>query len=75
MGDQEKIILELENQFPALSGVAFTRASQQTLASGQSVLQTDQGVLYEFFPNGTLRRIKNMEPPMPVIPGLKINIR
>ena len=75
MPDQEQNIRELENRFPALSGVAFTAASERTLAAGQSVLQTADGVLYEISPDGTRRRVKEIEPPTPVIPGSKITIR
>jgi len=75
MASQENIILDLERQFPALSEIAFTGASKQTLAAGQSVLQTDEGVIYEFFPDGTRRRVKDAEPSTPVTPGRKINIR
>lgn len=75
MADQESTILDLEKQFPAMSGVAFTGASERTLAAGHSVLQTDQGVIYEFFPDGTRRRVKTIEPSTPVTLGQKINIR
>lgn len=36
MSEPEKTITELEAGFPALSGVAFTTARRETLASGQS---------------------------------------
>jgi hypothetical protein len=75
MADQENIILDLESQFPAMSGVAFTEASKQMLAAGQSVLQTDQGAIYRFFPDGRRVRVKDIEPSTPVTPGQKINIR
>jgi hypothetical protein len=69
MSDQENAILKLEDQFPALSGVAFTAARAQTLASGQSVLQSDQGFIYEVFPDGTRKLVKKIEPPTPIVPG------
>jgi hypothetical protein len=75
MSDQEKKIQELESLFPALSGVTFNAALKQTLASGQSVLQSDQGVIYEVFPDGTRRRVKEIEPPTPVELGKKITLR
>ena len=75
MSDQEKKIQELESLFPNLSGVTFNAALQQTLASGQSVLQSDQGVIYEVFPDGTRKRVKEIEPPTAVEPGKKITIR
>ena len=75
MSDNEKDIVELEVQFPLLSGVAFAAASQRVLASGQSVLQSDQGVIYEVFPDGTRKHVKEIEPPMPVVPGSKLTLR
>ena len=50
MSDQD--IQQLENQFPAVSGSAFAAARKHVLASGQSVLQSQDGVIYEVFPNG-----------------------
>jgi len=75
MTDKEIHIQELEGQFPAMSGIAFTGAFRKTLDSGQSVLQSDQGVIYELFPDGTRRPVKKIEPPTPVTPGRKITIR
>lgn len=75
MADEEKHISDLELQFPLLSGVAFTAARQQTLASGQSVLQSEQGAIYEVFPDGTRRRVKEIEPSTPVTPGSRITLR
>ena len=75
MSDEEKNIRELELQFPLLSGTAFMAARQQTLASGQSVLQSEQGVLYEVFPDGTRKVVKKIEPPTPIQTGTKVAIR
>ena len=74
MPDQENDMQKLENQFPAISGSAFALARAQILASGQSVLQSEQGVIYEVFPDGTRRRVKDIEPPIPVVRGSKIRI-
>ena len=74
MPDQENDMQKLENQFPAISGSAFAAARAQILASGQSVLQSEQGVIYEVFPDGTRRRVKDIEPPIPVVRGSKIQI-
>jgi len=73
MSDQD--IQNLENQFPAASGSAFAAAREQVFASGQSVLQSKQGVIYEVFPDGTRKRVKDIEPPTPVMPGRKITIQ
>jgi hypothetical protein len=74
MADQEKDIVTLENQFPPASGSAFAAARQHVLASGQSVLQSEDGSIYEVFPDGTKRLVKRIEPPMPVVRGRKITI-
>jgi len=73
MSDQD--IQNLENKFPALSGSAFAAAREQVRASGQSVLQSEQGVIYEIFPDGTRQFVKHIDPPITVKPGLKITIR
>ncbi len=74
MPDEENDILTLENQFPAISGSAFAAARKQVLASGQSVLQSEAGVIYEVFPDGSRKRVKDIEPPTPVLIGSKVII-
>jgi hypothetical protein len=64
MSDQE--IQKLETQFPAVSGSAFAEASASVLASGQSVLQSKDGVIYEVFPDGQRREVKRIEMPVEV---------
>jgi hypothetical protein len=73
MSDQD--IQKLESLFPPTSGSAFAAAREETLASGQSFLQSERGVIYEVFPNGTRKRVKEIEPPTPVTPGFKVSIR
>lgn len=73
MSDQD--IQKLESMLPPASGSAFAAARAETLASGQSVLQSEQGVIYEVFPDGTRRRVKEIEPPTSVVPGSKVTIR
>ena len=63
MSDQD--IQRLESQFPAVSGSAFAAAREQTLASGQSVLQSEQGMIYEVFPDVTRNLVKKISPPHP----------
>lgn len=75
MADQENNIEKLESQFPPVSGSAFAAARERVLASGQSVLQSEKGCIYEVFPDGRRRRVKAIEPPTPVVPGSKISIR
>ena len=71
----EETIAQLEAGVPALSGVAFADARRHVLASGQSVLQSESGVLYEVFPDGRKVRLKDVEPPQPVVFGRKFTIR
>jgi hypothetical protein len=65
----------LENQFPALSGSAFAAARNQVLASGQSVMESKDGIIYEVFPDGRRVEIKCIEPPTSVVTGSVIIIR
>ncbi len=75
MSEPEKIIQQLETMFPSLSGVTFSAARKETLASGQSVLLSENGVIYEVFPDGTRLKRKNIEAPTPIKEGTKIPIR
>lgn len=65
----------MESQFPAASGSAFVAARDLVLKSGQSVLQSENGVIYEIFPDGRRVPVKQIEPPTPDIYGRKITIR
>jgi hypothetical protein len=56
-------IQKLESQFPAVSGPAFAAARERVLASGQSVLESADGVIYEVFPDGRRMPVKHIEPP------------
>jgi hypothetical protein len=73
MSDQD--IQKLEGQFPALSGVAFANAREQVLKSGQSVLQSKDGIIYEVFPDGRQVEVKRIEPPTQFQTGLIFNIK
>lgn len=73
MSDQD--IQKLENQFPAISSSAFAEARQKVLASGQSVLQTENGVIYEVFPDGRRVELKKIEPPKHFVPGSVFTIK
>lgn len=73
MSDQD--IQKLESQFPALSGAAFAAARQRVLASGQSVLQSEDGVIYEVFPDGRRVPVKRIEPPTQFQSGSIFTIR
>jgi hypothetical protein len=75
MANQEDNIEILESQFPAASGSVFAAARERVLASGQSVLQSEDGVIYEVFPDGHRIVVKKIEPPTPDVYGRKITIR
>lgn len=65
----EKSMQFLEEHIPELAQSAVTQAYWQALASGNSVLQSDNGVIYEVFPDGTRTLIKTVTPPTAVTLG------
>ena len=69
MSPSEKTMQFLEEHIPELAQSAVTQAYWQTLASGSSVLQSDKGVIYEVFPDGTRKLIKTTPPPSVVAVG------
>ncbi len=73
MSDQE--IQNLENQFPPLSGSAFAAARERVLQSGQSVMQSENGVIYEVSPDGRRVEIKKIEPPTQFVTGSIFTIK
>lgn len=73
MSDQD--IQQLENQFPAVSGSAFAAARERVLASGQSVLQSQDGIIYEVFPDGRRMEVKRIEPPSHFVSGSVFTLR
>jgi len=74
MADQEKQIEILEGQFAAASGSAFVAARETVLASGQSVLESERGYIYEVFPDGRRVLVKKIESPTPVVSGSKFTL-
>lgn len=72
MPDQESDIQRLEDEFPAISGAAFSAARQRALESGCSVLQSEDGFIYEVFPSGERKRVKQIERPTRIPSGTKI---
>lgn len=75
MPDNENDIQRLENQFPMISGQAFAAAREQVLASGQSVLQSEDGFILRVYPDGRKERVKQIEPPTLAEPGTILTIR
>jgi hypothetical protein len=72
MNESENQIQELENAFPALSGIAFAAARRQALTAGQSIVESRNGVLYRVSPDGHEVVIKKIAPPKTVERGRKI---
>ncbi len=71
MSIQEKAIQYLEAHIPELAESAVTQAYWQALAAGSSVLESENGVIYEIFPDDTRNILKTIEPPTPVSMGEK----
>ena len=65
----EQEIIKLEEEFPNGAAECFREACQKALEAGQSVLLTEDDELYEYFPNGTRKFIKN------IIPATKVGLR
>ena len=66
---------ELENQFPAKAGVAFAAARRRVLASGQSILESENGVIFEQHPDGRRVPVKHIEPPIPIVAGTVFHLQ
>ncbi len=62
MSEDDQIAL-LEDQFIQASGSAFIAARQDVLASGHSVVESDNGAIYEVFPDGHRVLVKQIDPP------------
>ncbi len=71
----EKAIDYLEAHIPELAEVAFKQAYWAALASGSSVLVSENGSLVEVFPDGERKFIKKLPPWTPVMRGQKLEIR
>lgn len=69
MPNSEKAMLFLEEHIPELAQSAVTQAYWQALASGSSVLQSENGAIFEVFPDGTRKLIKTTTPPSVVAIG------
>lgn len=69
MPHSEKTMRFLEEHIPELAQSAVTQAYWQALASGSSVLQSENGAIFEVFPDGTRKLIKTTTPPSVVAIG------
>ena len=62
----------LEAHIPELAEVAFKQAYWAALASGSSVLVSENGDLIEVFPDGKHKFIKHLLPATPVTRGQRL---
>ena len=69
MSPSEEAMTFLEGHIPELAESAVTQAYWQALASGNSVLESENGNVFEVFPDGTRRLVKSNPPPTPMMPG------
>ena len=74
MALNEKELDYLEAHIPELAAVAFKQAYWAALASGSSVLMSEDDNLVEIFPDGNRRVIKPLPPGIPVTLGQKIKL-
>ena len=75
MSDEEKDELDAENEFISLSGVAFQRARERAFKAGLSVMISEDGAIFEVFPNGERHQVKVIEPPVRMPKGFRVTIR
>ena len=68
---QEREIQYLEEHIPELAESAVTQAYWQSLAAGNSVLESENGMIYERFPDGSSKMVKEIEPPTLVAIGAR----
>jgi len=68
-------IEQLESSFPAAAGVVFSQAYDLAIQAGLSVVVSEDGAIYEVFPDGQRRLIKTITPPTPAEPGRKLTLR
>lgn len=71
----EKALDYLEEHIPELAEVAFKQAYWAALASGSSVLMSENGSLVEVFPDGNRKFLKKLPSWTPVTRGQKLKIR
>ncbi|MBA2736575.1 MAG: hypothetical protein H0U50_07255 [Pyrinomonadaceae bacterium] len=75
MENSEKAIQYLEEHIPELAEAAVKQAYWQALASGSSVLVSDNGVIKEVFPDGTSKIREKSEPFVKTKKGQIIKIK
>ena len=73
--NNEKAIEYLEEHIPEMAEAAVKQAYWQALASGSSVLISDNGVIKEVFPDGTSKIIERNAPFVKAKKGQIIKIK
>ncbi|MEQ1603067.1 MAG: hypothetical protein ABL885_15025 [Methylophilaceae bacterium] len=74
MNMTEESMRFLEEHIPDLADAALKQAYWQALATGSSVLVSEEGALVEIFPDGTRKVLKQLEPQTDVILGLRLEL-
>ncbi|MES2594746.1 MAG: hypothetical protein V4662_05405 [Verrucomicrobiota bacterium] len=70
----EQALDYLEQQIPSLSAAAVDVAYFQALASGQTVLVSGEGGIYQALPDGTKKLVKKLGKPLSVPVGTRVRI-
>jgi len=64
----------LEEHIPGLADAVVKQAYWQALATGSSVLVSEEGALVEIFPDGTRKVLKQLEPQTAVTSGQRLEL-
>ncbi len=74
MNMTEESMRFLEEHIPILADAAVKQAYWQALAAGSSVLVCENDVMYEIFPDGTRKVVKQLEPQTSVTLGQRLEL-
>lgn len=74
MSMTEESMRYLEEHIPILADAAVKQAYWQALATGSSVLVSEEDALVEIFPDGTRKVLKQLEPQTSVISGQRLEL-
>jgi hypothetical protein len=74
MNMTEESMRFLEDHIPDLADAAVKQAYWHALATGSSVLVSEEGALVEIFPDGTRKVLKQLEPQTAVIVGQRLEL-
>lgn len=75
VSSEDERIERLESSFAEASGGVFSNAYNLAIKAGLSVVVSDNGAIYEVFPDGQRKLIKNITPPSPAQPGRKLKLQ